>query len=564
MNLDDTPAGDDALSSSNLSADEELQAGTIFDGRYEILALSGKGAGGAVYKAKHLVLSQLVAIKIINPLLLDRESAVKRFQKEAVLLSSFEHPNIVRFHAFGRTGNGRYYIVLEFLEGKSLSEILQSGRVLPVDQALSLAKDVCHGLAYAHERGIVHRDIKPANIMVPGADGAGQAKIMDFGIYKEIDSPEQALTSTGQFLGSANYMSPEQCRGQSLDQRSDIYSLGCLIYETLSGFSPMEGDNDLVTMFNHINKDIKSIEMPDSISQELSGIILKCMAKDPADRFSSADELSQALENVQTHTLGKAKKADLFKFLLVASAIVLVIASILAAGWQWRAWNPRSESESEKLKYSSSLFRQPPSPTSDALDTFRRQEEWLAVNLKRHADPEQLADAWLRMAESGKMTGKIASQHFADQVEKALQEEIRYNDRILNQDKIYIGRPAHEKLDKIEALASIQIYRQRFDEARQTIKLLSQPFPGEGKDDIGRKRFECLFKMRILLFEQSKNEPERQKALLERINWCKEDGLNQQAAADLQLLKESYLKAGRKDEARRCDLERRRLLRQKK
>ncbi len=220
------------MTEQNLDSNHSSAAkliGTKLDERYEILSVLGSGASSVVYKGKHLLLDQFVAIKVVQKDQLDTEKALQRFRTEATMLSSFTHPNIVRFHAFG-SNSYCYYMVLEFVEGNTLAQILKSKTALSVDEAMTSILEICEGLSYAHSKGVIHRDLKPANVIFTESNnGATTSKILDFGILKRMGN-DQSLTNTGMILGSANYMSPEQCLSKELDARSDIYAMGCLIY----------------------------------------------------------------------------------------------------------------------------------------------------------------------------------------------------------------------------------------------------------------------------------------------------------------------------------------------
>ena len=272
---------------------DEPQVGTLFAARYEILSVLGKGGMGTVYKAHDRALDELVAIKTLrhqawaNPLLLDR------FKQEIRLARRITHPNVLRTHDLGEW-NGLKFLSMEFVEGQTLERLLESEGVLPTPEALWIAKQLCAGLAAAHEVGVIHGDIKPQNILV---EPAGGLKIMDFGSAHLTD--ERGMTVTGTVIGTLGYMSPEQARGLPLNFRSDIYSTGIVLYEMFTGSLPFDGDSPLAVVLKHVNN---APPLPRSknprIDANVAAIITKCIEKDPASRFQSVGELSEALARV--------------------------------------------------------------------------------------------------------------------------------------------------------------------------------------------------------------------------------------------------------------------------
>jgi serine/threonine protein kinase/tetratricopeptide (TPR) repeat protein len=288
-----------------IAAKHEPVVGSIIEEKYEILEVLGGGGMGVVYKAKHLLMHRTVAIKMLLPEVVSSEIALARFQQEAQAASSLSHPNILAVFDFGQTADGKPYLVMDFLEGKSLSQILEDDCYLPLQRAVPIFIQICAGLAHAHQKGVIHRDLKPANIMLVDFEGTGDfVKIVDFGIAKLLprqdgDGKPMELTHTGQIFGSPLYMSPEQCRGTGLDARSDIYSLGCVMYRIVAGESPFMGQDALEAMFKQVNDNPRSFatccpEM--SIPESFESIVMKMLSKDPADRYQSMLEVRKALE----------------------------------------------------------------------------------------------------------------------------------------------------------------------------------------------------------------------------------------------------------------------------
>lgn len=281
--------------------------GTQQIGRYEVLSILGRGAMGVVYKAADPVLNRIVAVKTIN-LSLDpdlRGEYEARFQQEAKAAGSLSHPAIVTIYDLGKTGD-LAYIAMEFLDGQELHDLISAEKRLPVKQATSIAAQVASGLSYAHQHGIVHRDIKPANIMVLKD---GFAKITDFGIARMRVS--EVKTQTGMRLGSPKYMSPEQVLGQRVDQRTDVFSLGVVLYEMLTGKAPFGGGSLEALMYQTVN----TIPQPPSrinpdVPEMLDLILAKMLEKRLDNRYQSAADLASDLRECEKH-YGSCPPTDL-------------------------------------------------------------------------------------------------------------------------------------------------------------------------------------------------------------------------------------------------------------
>ncbi|HMA88979.1 MAG TPA: serine/threonine-protein kinase [Burkholderiales bacterium] len=265
-------------------------------GRYRIVAELGRGAMGVVYKAVDPLLERPVAIKTVN-MALERDGIERyeaRFYQEARAAGGLSHPNIVTIYDIGKSGEIAY-MAMEFIEGVELRSLIGEGRILPVAQAVSIAIQVAEGLAYAHQRGIVHRDIKPPNIMIMSN---GMVKITDFGIARMRAS--EVLTQTGMMLGSPKYMSPEQVLGKRADFRSDIFSLGIILYEMLAGTAPFGGDNVTALMYQIVNlappaPSVLNFDVPELLDY----IVAKMLAKSLDERYQSAGELAQDLHECE-------------------------------------------------------------------------------------------------------------------------------------------------------------------------------------------------------------------------------------------------------------------------
>ena len=278
--------------------------GTKLGERYEVLSVIARGGMGVVYRCRHILLDKIVAIKVLNDTYMNDPSSVARFQHEAKVASQLTHPNIGGVHDFGVTEEKILYLVMDFIEGETLGEILDEKAHVPVPRVLEIARQLCDGLEYAHDQGLIHRDLKPSNIMlVKTKDGLDVVKILDFGLAKFIDEgKQQALSQTGYVLGTGFYMSPEQSRGKSADVRSEIYALGCVLYEAITGLPPLVGENLLETCQKHIEEIPLAMSQtrPDlEIPEALEAIVRRALEKDPQARFQSAIELKKAIEEMK-------------------------------------------------------------------------------------------------------------------------------------------------------------------------------------------------------------------------------------------------------------------------
>lgn len=270
-------------------------------GKYEIIEKLGRGGMAEVYKGYQKNLDRYVAIKLMHSFLISEQDFLKRFQQEARAMAALNHPNIVGVYDFDQYQEDTYYLVMEFVDGGTLKDKLEAlaknKERLPLDTSIRIVREVADALAYAHRRNMVHRDIKPANIMLDKE--SGRALLTDFGIVKLVGGQTMGYTATGALIGTPAYMSPEQALGQSGDERADIYSLGVLLFQMMTGQLPYEADTPLAVVMKHVNSPTPMpITFNPDIPDALQAIIVKAMAKIPDDRYATAAELATALRKI--------------------------------------------------------------------------------------------------------------------------------------------------------------------------------------------------------------------------------------------------------------------------
>lgn len=270
----------------------------IIGGRYEILEKIGEGGMSVVYKAKCKLLNRFVAIKMLKPEFVKDQKFVNIFRKESQAVASLTHPNIVSVYDVGLEGKNLHYIVMEYVEGPNLSELIHEKGALPISEAIRFGKQIASALQKAHENNIIHRDIKPHNVLITKD---GNAKVVDFGIAKAINTKTIVKTDTS-LIGTVHYFSPEQARGGYVDEKSDIYSLGIVLYEMLTGKPPFDGDNPVSIAMKHINDEIiPPKEINSNIPDSLNEIVMRATAKLQLKRFPSAEALYEALDLESRH-----------------------------------------------------------------------------------------------------------------------------------------------------------------------------------------------------------------------------------------------------------------------
>jgi eukaryotic-like serine/threonine-protein kinase len=283
-----------------MSGKVPAQNALLTAGRYRVERLIARGGMGAVYLARHIDLHRQVALKILSPSQDMEESGAfeERFRLEAETLAALNHPNIVTLYDYGETDDGRYFLALEYIDGPRFTDRLRPGPLEPSD-AVRLILQVCRALRYAHRRGVVHRDLKPSNLLTWRDDeGEEHVKVVDFGLVKVMED-DQSLTRAGLILGSPHCMAPEQIRGDEIDHRADIYSIGILLYRAVTGVWPFHGDSSTATMIAHINNAVPrmaDLALAREVPPLLESTIRRCLGKRPDDRYADIGGLMTDLE----------------------------------------------------------------------------------------------------------------------------------------------------------------------------------------------------------------------------------------------------------------------------
>ena len=329
--------------SGSVSSFQGLQPGTLFGGRYEILSVLGQGGMGAVYKARDRDLDRLIALKVIRPELATDPAILLRFKQELILSRNITHKNVVRIYDMGEA-EGIRFISMEYVDGEDLRTILRSHGKFSPKEAIAVVEQVSRALDSAHSEGVIHRDLKPQNIM---RDKNGRIVVMDFGLARSLG--ETGMTQTGAIVGTLEYMSPEQALGTTLDQRSDIFSVGLIFYELLTGIAPYAADTAIASLMKRTREEARSASDVDaSIPKSLSAIVSRCLEREPANRYHSAVELLQQLTtweanpNISAETLSRMISHPVVrvsrvsldlpgkKWMWIAGTVVVMVLAIFA------------------------------------------------------------------------------------------------------------------------------------------------------------------------------------------------------------------------------------------
>ncbi len=309
--------------------DERPLPGDVIADQHKLICVAGRGGMGTVYRANDLYLERTVAIKCLDPFLMNDSESMARFKQEGNVLASLEHDNIARFYAFGVLPSSLPYLVMEWLEGKTLTEVLGKSGTLSAERAIKISLQVADALTHAHNKGVVHRDLKPSNIMIitdadsvaadcgevisqnnHGYEKSERIKIIDFGVAS-VTADSGKITSTGTILGTPDYYSPEQGLGLSVDARSDIYALGCVLFEMVCGRMPFTSEHPVGMICQHINSNVPKPSQlaAQALPPGLEALILKCLEKNACNRYQTMHELKTALEKILRGQQSKANSA---------------------------------------------------------------------------------------------------------------------------------------------------------------------------------------------------------------------------------------------------------------
>ncbi len=330
---------------------QRLQPVEADNSRYTIISKIGQGGWGGIYRAYQHSTRREVALKVLRQEVAHDDIVRRRFHREAEAVSRLKHPNTVTTFDFGETPDGLLFIAMEFIDGISLDKVIESEGKLPPARAVNIARQIALSLAEAHEKGIVHRDVKPHNIMLTSFDGSESfVKVLDFGVAK-LMAVESNLTTTGATFGTPEYMSPEQVQSKDIDQRSDLYALGIILYQMLAGAPPFSGNSAVTVALSHVRQRPPAIRDRSDVPRPLLGLVKRLLAKDPRDRPQSARELAGDLEAIEARLVVPAggDTSRMFRNMAVAMtsswhivvAVVVLVAVVTAVVAALRSQLPR-------------------------------------------------------------------------------------------------------------------------------------------------------------------------------------------------------------------------------
>lgn len=290
----------DAVKDYSIGETREKNIGDLVSEKYRIEKVLGRGGMSVVYLARHITLDKLVAVKMMHLNMVATGSFLQRFEREARIASALHHTNIVGVHDFGEDVQGQPYLIMDYVSGETLEELIVDSKRLAPEFCLPIFIQICDALSTMHSKGFVHRDLKPSNVIVKVKSSGTHITLVDLGIAKSIvdNSTSPRLTAHGQMFGSPTYMSPEQCVGQDADTRSDLYALGYLMYDALSGGPPFDHDNTYNVMWQHVNEPpsrLPFLEESSTVPEQMQSIMFKLLQKDPELRYQSADEVKAEL-----------------------------------------------------------------------------------------------------------------------------------------------------------------------------------------------------------------------------------------------------------------------------
>jgi serine/threonine protein kinase len=383
-----------------------LSPGTIIDGRFEIVDFLGEGGMGTVYSARHQSMDRPIALKMMKSSLLTQEDKVARFRNEARVLSGLVHPNIIAVHAVGIAESGQPYMAMDIVSGKNLSEIIAERGPFNQADALRICSQICNGLQYAHQKKIIHRDIKPSNIIVTESpSNQGVAKLVDFGIAKMLGADQVQLTQTGMAMGSIFYLSPGQMEGRAADPSSDIYALGCTLYEMLTGYPPFRADSVFETAMMHKQNEVVPVNARNAkanIDENVQTIISFMLQKEHHLRYQSAKDLAEDLQRAEqskslkfahklvTHSpsQGKSKRLRLYVAAILIAGMAIAGTLIYVKSTSETASAPKEDlhqaaeqavQQSMRMDYKRDLGKNMIPDATKAIELAKKAEDQLLI-----------------------------------------------------------------------------------------------------------------------------------------------------------------------------------------
>lgn len=418
-----------------ITARKDPLTGALLGGKYRILELIGSGSMSHVYKANMEIIERTVAIKILKRSWCSDPMTVKRFYREAKAAGSLKHKNILTIHDIGTLEDTQPYFVMEFLEGRSLADVVKENGAIAEDQAIPIFMQICQAMRHAHERGLIHRDLKPENIMlVENSEYPNLIKLVDFGIVK-FDKPSQAisqrLTQKGEIWGSPAYMSPEQCLGSELDVRTDIYSLGMIMYEILSSKCAFEGNNIANIISKQLNEmppSFRSLTLKYPVSAEMENIVFRALSKEREKRHQSMEELNLVLEQCLKKLSNKNKNeanpavirvensqpsSSTISFKILLLFIALAFSVIIAFFINHKSAKPDLE-QSKQIKHSAAKNK-PPAATNQPPRTnqpSKINQQQATINKQPPTANKQPATADKQQRTADKQQTKIVESSF--------------------------------------------------------------------------------------------------------------------------------------------------------